>query len=195
MYKQWLGGILFVLLGGILVPKQAQATVMIYMDTEELTKRAQVVVRGTVVQQQVVEIQGHLWTDSYVRVDEGLKGGLGSRQTMIVRQPGGDTVVVGERVAGAARFSVGEEVLVLARPVSHFFVPVGMCLGKYRIVRGANGSPWAERDLHGAAFAAFAPNGRFTLLHQPTQRQSRPLAELVQSIRLQIKRTKKGGGR
>lgn len=194
MYKQWLGGILFVLLAGILVPKQAQATVMIYMDTKELTKRAQVVVRGTVVQQQVVEIQGHLWTDSYVRVDEGLKGGLGSRQTMIVRQPGGDTVVVGERVSGAARFSVGEEVLVLARPVSHFFVPVGMCLGKYRIVRNVGVAPLAERDLEGASLATFALNGRFTMLHQHS-RQQRPLAELVQSIRLQIRRTKKGGGR
>lgn len=182
MFRAWLGGLLLFLLGGAVAAPPAQATVMIYWPNKELTERAASVVHGTVVRQQVVEIQGHLFTDSYVRVAETLKGKAATTgEVMILRQPGGETVVIGERVAGTAQFTIGEEVLVFARPVGPVHVPVGMCLGKYSIHRGKDGVARATRDLNGASFARFDPRGRFAL-HEPPAAGPRRLVDLKKEI-------------
>lgn len=190
MLRAWVGGLLLFLLGGALAPPPAQATVMIYWSDKELTERAASVVQGTVVQQQVVEIEGHLFTDSYVRVSETLKGKARSGHVMILRQPGGETVMIGEKVAGAARFNVGEEVLVFARPAGPVHIPVGMCLGKYTIRRGKDGVARVSRDLGGATFARLSPQGRFSLHHTPDPGPWR-LVDLKQ----EIQRFQRGGVR
>jgi hypothetical protein len=190
MFKAWLGGLLLFLLGGALVTPPAQATVMIYWSDRELTERAASVVQGTVVQQQVVEIEGHLFTDSYVRVLETLKGKAAAGKVMILRQPGGETVSVGEKVAGVAQFRIGEEVLVFARPAGPVHIPVGMCLGKYTIRRGKDGVARVSRDLGGATFARLSPLGRFSMHHSPDPGPWR-LVDLKQ----EIQRFLKGGVR
>lgn len=193
MFRAWFSGVL--LICGALAALPAQATVMTYMNTQELTERATSVVRGTVEQQQVVERGGHLWTDSYVRVLEALKGKVGTGQILVLRQPGGETLTVGERVGGTARFAVGEEVLVFARPVRHYHVPVGMCLGKYGIRRGKDGRVYASRDLARAGLASFDPSGRFTLSPPGAARaDQRVLTDLRQQITRAVKRATARGG-
>ena len=181
MFRAWVGGLLLFLLGGALATPPAQATVMIYWSDKELTERAASVVQGTVEQQQVVEIEGHLFTDSYVRVAETLKG-KSPAKVMILRQPGGETVMLGEKVAGAAQFRVGEEVLVFARPAGPVHIPVGMCLGKFSIRRGKDGVARVSRDLGGATFARLSPKGRFSLLHHPPEAGPMRLVDLKQEI-------------
>lgn len=192
MYRAWICGLLLVAASGVVAVPPAQATVMMNMSTKELTERASLVVRGIVDRQQVVEVKGHLWTDSYVRVEETIKGSAKTGQVVVMRQPGGETVVVGERVAGAATFSIGEEVLVFARPVRDFYVPVGMCLGKYRLVRGSDGAVRAERDFSGATLASFDPRGRFSL-HDPGP--SHKDQRLLFDLRRAVQQAMKGGVR
>ena len=193
MSSTWFRGILAGLAGWILLVSSAQATVMIYWNTQQLSKRAQVVVQGTVVKQEVVQLDGHLWTDSHVRVQDSLRGAHARGTVVVVRQPGGQTPLVGERVAGVATFSVGEEVLVLGRSVGQVVVPVGMCLAKYRVVRGSDGVCRVQRDLNGATFAGYGRDGRFQLLH-PHQPQQQRLSDLVRVIRA-ASRSVKGGAR
>ena len=186
MVRTWCCAVL--LICGALAAPPAQATVLIYMNTKQLTEKSTAVVRGTVVRQQVVEVKGHLWTDSYIRISEAIKGKVGTGQEMVLRQPGGETATLGERVVGAASFSIGEEVLVFARPVRHFYVPVGMCLGKYRIQRGTDGVVDATRDLATASLAVFEPNGRFRVLPpRSSAADRRQLADLRQEIARAVK--------
>lgn len=192
MFKAWLSGLLLFLLSGAVAAPPAQATVMIYMKTTELTEKATSVVQGTVERQQVVEIEGHLWTDSYVRVAETLKGNhAATGEILVLRQPGGETVIIGERVAGAAQFAIGEEVLVFARLVKGVHVPVGMCLGKFRVRRGQDGVARAVRDFHGVTFARFDPRGRFEL-HEPPATDELRLVDLKQVV---LRAKQKGGAR
>ena len=186
MQNAWFYRIPVLFLLGILVAPPAQATVMIYLNNKELTERASVVVRGMVVRKQVVEIEGHLWTDSHVRVIESLKGGLAKGHVLRLRQPGGETRTLGEHVAGVARFTVGEEVLVFARRVASHHVPVGMCLGKFRIVRPSSGAPRAERDLSTVAFGMFDLSGKFQA-SAGSKADSRVLSQLLATIKSHLK--------
>jgi hypothetical protein len=159
-----------------------------------------VVARGKVVRKKVLEIKGHLWTDARVRVIESLKGKLPGGHELSLRQPGGETKAIGERVAGAAQFTVGEEVLVFARPVESYYVPVGMCLGKFRIVRSSKGETKAERDLSGVAFGMFDLQGKFHVLesepHSNTSKKdSRALSQLVATVKQHLKMRSRRVGR
>jgi hypothetical protein len=172
----------------MLVALPAQATVMIYWDTKELIRRSGSVIRGEVVSQQAVLIEGRLWTDSYVRVLDTIKGKAQPGEILTVRQLGGETVEIGSYVAGAARFYIDERVLLFLRPVEHYHVVVGMGLGKYQIYRDALGRQRVFRDLTGIAFARYDYRGAFLLDHadevdKPTDLS---LKELVRNIRTQL---------
>ena len=189
MHKTAAFGIILAL---ILTALPAQGTVMIYLNTKDLTERSQVVVQGKVLKQQVLSLHGRLWTDSHVRVTSSIKGYLTSGQILVLRQPGGETRTEGLRVAGAAAFKPGEEVLVFARPVGSAFVPVGMALGKYNIYKDANKIRRVRRDLKGLAFAGFDARGKMSVDHAHGS-SDLPLAHLVSMIHSHLKQA--GGGR
>lgn len=181
MRKAFLAGIVA---GAILAALPAQGTVITYLNTKELTQRAVVVIRGTVVAQEVVQVDGHLWTDSHVRVDASLKGVLSRGKVVVVRQPGGETATRGERVAGAAPFRLTEQVLVFARKVKQVYMPLGMSIGKYSIYRDGQGVERVQRDLSGVALGGFDPQGRFAVRHSVKPPvQDVPLTRLLQAVR------------
>jgi hypothetical protein len=181
-----------ILVAVILSALPAQGTVLIYLNTKELTERSQVVVQGKVVKQQVLSVHGRLWTDTHVRVRSSIKGYLSPGQILVLRQPGGETPTEGLRVDGVAAFKLAEEVLVFARPVGTTFVPVGMALGKYTIYTDQNQLQRVRRDVGGLAFAAFDAHGQLSVNHGQGS-SDLPLAYLVSLIRSHLKHT--GGGR
>lgn len=122
---------------------------------EELTARAEVVVRGTVrtTKARLNRAQGRVWTFTQIDVSEGLKGS--SHRSITVRQPGGEADGIGQTVAGAARFSEGEDVVVfLARAPDDpaVYQVLSLSAGKVRLQTTLS-SKRAKRDLDGLQFA------------------------------------------
>lgn len=173
------------ILGLLLTAPSVQATVLKFMDLTELAEFSTSVVRGEVIAQKVVEEEGHIWTDSSVRVSEVIRGKVAAGQVLVMRQLGGETPTRGERVAGMAQFSLGEDVLVFARNVGgRFHVPVGACLGKFSLYLSNKGERRVRRHLDDAAFARFNAAGRMTIRHGVTltQESDMTLSALLAAI-------------
>lgn len=175
----------------------ARATVVRDASIEELAVGSPVVVRATVVAQQ------SRWDDAGRRIEtftellttEVLKGEVGA--AILVRQPGGVVGDIGAHVAGAARFELGEEVvLFLETPPDDatVFIVRGLASGKVRLSTNALGEVRATRDLRGLAFVS--ADGRA----EPRVRDVRPLEDLgtaevfLRRIRAAL-RTTNGGSR
>lgn len=180
MYKPLAVGLLMSLM---LPALPAQGTVMFKLNNKELTERSQVVVQGRVVKQEVIWIQKRLWTDTYVRVSRSLKGDRHPGETVILRQPGGETATIGMKVSGAATFRLNEQVLVFGRTVAaQVYVVVGMAQGKFQISKDKRGVLQASRGLGSLAFARFNDQGKMTVV-PPASAKSVPLEQLVRTIR------------
>jgi len=178
----------------LLASPTAEATVLVELTTRQLTVQSQLVVRGKVVDQRVVAVEGRLWTDSTIQVAQALKGSARRGATLVLRQPGGEIGGVGMRVTGVARFRRGEEVVVFARAAGPVQIPVGMCQGKFEILRDRGGQTRVRRDLTGAGFVRFAPDGRMLLEHRGAPERDRPLGELLAEVRAAA-HDSKGGAR
>lgn len=158
------GAIITTILGLLICASPAWATVFTYMDINELADHATAVIQGEVISQKVIKEEGHIWTDSRVRVSVVFQGKATAGQVMTVRQLGGETPTLGQKVAGMAQFSLGEQVLIFARDVAgRFHVPVGACLGKFSIYLDKKGERRVRRHLDDAAFARFNAAGRMTI--------------------------------
>lgn len=150
----------------LLAATPARATVLMFMSTQELTDQSTLVVEGTVLHQEVVELD-HLYTDTYVLVSgEVHKGTASPGQILIVRQIGGVTSGLSLLVAGMARFKLGEQVLIFATPAKGpksegRLMVMGAALGKYTLNTDPDGIQRVRRDLSSASVANFGPNGQF----------------------------------
>ena len=116
----------------------ASASFVLELRVEELTKRADEVVRARVLERQSRWSEdGHsIHTFTTLEVISNLKGQASGLVT--VRQLGGEVDGVGSFVSGDAHFEVGEEVIVFLRanpdgePVFHL---IGLGQGKFRVDR------------------------------------------------------------
>jgi hypothetical protein len=118
----------------------AGATSIVRQDVPELSRRADAVLRGTVVRTESrwSGDRRRIFTEVEIRVAETIKGSPG--KTVVVRQPGGVVGKVAQRVDGVASFRQGEEVVVfLARKPDDSFVIQGMGQGKFRVERSSDG--------------------------------------------------------
>jgi hypothetical protein len=162
----------------------AQATVLTYLSTKQLTEQSNIIVRGKVFRQEAIEAERLIWTDTFVKVSEWVKGKGSVGQIVPFRQPGGETKTLGLRVAGSAVFSLGEDVLLFGKAVGARFVPVGMCLGKYRLVKDETGAFHARRDPNGGAIGLFDAKGKFTIKDGlKLVGTEEPLAKLLGEVR------------
>jgi len=112
----------------------ASATSMVQLTTNQLIDASESIVRGTVVEVWTeLDEQGAVWTRAQVDVTEVLKGDAG-QSAVIVDQRGGTYGGLSVDVGGAARFSVGEDVLLFLETLgAGHTVPVGWMQGKYTI--------------------------------------------------------------
>jgi hypothetical protein len=129
---------------------EAQAAVVGASELEALARAAQVVVRGKVLSVEARWDEKHRAIHTYARVEvvERLKGG--GSTVVEVRQPGGVVGPLGQHVAGAAAFRVGEETVLFLEPVgSNVFTLTALSAGKV-LLEGAR----ARRELAGLAIPA-----------------------------------------
>ena len=175
----------------LLAATPARATVLMFMSTQELTDHSTLVVEGTVLHQEVVELD-HLYTDTYLLVSgEVHKGAATPGQIIVVRQIGGVTSGLSLLVAGMARFKLGEQALIFAAPAKGprsegRLMVMGAALGKYTLFTDADGVQRARRDLSSASVANFGPDGQFKVGEATSALQKERPA--LKSLRAEIAR-------
>ena len=134
----------------------ARATVLVPLDTQALTARADRVVLGVVESQAAHWTGDHqaIYTDVTVRVTQSYKGAAAPGERVVVRREGGSLDGLGMRVFGAAQFTVGEEVVVFTEQRGGVAYTVGMTQGKLHVFEDGDGVKRVAADLGAVAFVS-----------------------------------------
>ncbi len=158
----------------VLLASTASATVMVEVPLDEMIQRADLIVRGTVVESRVRSNvrDGALEPQTFttIRVAEWLAGEGG--ETVEIRELGGTWQGGGLRYDGTPEYAVGEEVVVFLerRPEApNDLRTFAMVQGKFTVRHGVPGVPDSvSRDLSGIAFARWA-DGQQTVSAPPAE--------------------------
>ena len=180
--KHSLGTFALICLTAAAVP--AHGTVLMQMDADQLADKATLVVQGKVVLQQVLQEKGEIWTDTYLKPVETIKGTATEGKLIVIRQPGGELSRMGMKVAGTARFKLNEQVLVFLRRLDQRrHVPVGMCMGKFSLRKDSRGVIWAHQHVD-AGVARFDLRGKFSVQpHSAAHQSLYRLSDLLARVR------------
>jgi len=135
MFKPLSSGIIAILII-LAVASQATASVMQYLEVEDLTRISAHVFRGNVQSVEVVWTPDHrsIQTVVKVRVNETFKGSLSAGQVVTFRQIGGE--IDGYRLdyIGRPEFTAGESVVLFAgEPQPGAFVVMALKQGKMTV--------------------------------------------------------------
>lgn len=143
MYR--LTGLLALVAALVGVPPGAEATTMRKIDLDTLVATADVILLGTVGSSESVAVGARFWTRTTLVPERVVKGAV--EGPVVVETAGGVVDGIGQRVAGSAQFTEGEQVVVfLARRPDGRLRVRGMAQGKLRVVPGLAGGR-AVRDL------------------------------------------------
>ena len=135
----------------------ASATTAIRLTHEVHAQKSDIVVMATVTSQKTFRaVDGMVYTDTTVRIDQGLMGDVEAGQTLTIRQMGGVIDGVQRVVVGDAAFTDGEQtVLFLAdrEPNTGVVFLTAMAQSKFSIVgQDASGDLFLVHDLRGLTF-------------------------------------------
>jgi hypothetical protein len=162
----------------------AHATVMRYLEVEDLTKLSTEVFHGQVVSTRVYWDDKHtrIYTAVRVRISESFKGAAKRGEVVTVTQLGGELDGLRLDYSGRPTFNVGEAVVLFAKPGrNHDLIVVGLKQGKLRVVGDE-----AIRDFSGITLlekTADAKTNRAAVPGKAPQVQTRlSLAELRQRV-------------
>ncbi|MGE0126888.1 MAG: hypothetical protein AB7U82_02195 [Blastocatellales bacterium] len=116
----------------------ANATIMQYLEIEDLTRLSSDIFHGQVVSTNVYwnAERTHIYTAVRVRIGESFKGSTRRDQIVSVTQPGGERDGIRMDYAGRPEFAVGESVaLFTVHGKKDDFIVVGLKQGKMRVER------------------------------------------------------------
>ena len=120
------------LLAGGLAARDASATSLVKLSTEQITDAADSIVKGTVGDVWAeFDAKGVCWTRARVDVERTLKGSPGDQ--VVVSQVGGVCDGFAARVESTARFSVGEEAYFFLEELNGYTGVVGLVQGKFTL--------------------------------------------------------------
>ncbi|MCB9540440.1 MAG: hypothetical protein H6704_29840 [Myxococcales bacterium] len=135
----------------------AGATIVRPLTVEMMAQRADVVVRGRVVGQDVGwnDDKTRIYTVTRVEVAEAYKGGDKAGAILAIRQIGGTVDGLTQSVVGNAELRAGEELILFldrdeAQPLHYV---IGMAQGKFGVSREGP-EPTVVHDVEGLAFMA-----------------------------------------
>ena len=115
-----------------LAARDAGATTLAPLSTEQLTDAADAIVKGTVdAVWTEMDDDGKCWTRARVDVERALKGAPGPE--VVVSQMGGICGPLAGRVESTARFSEGEEAYFFLEELNGYTGVVGMVQGKFTV--------------------------------------------------------------
>jgi len=134
----------------------ARATIVRAFSLGALSAEAQSIVRGTVVDQEVVYDArwGRVYTHSLIEVEEVLWGTDRPGDFVVVRQIGGELDGVLSMVVGTAPVRLGDEVVTFARVQEGLHFLVGMAQGLYQVDRADAATPRVARGVSGLKLVA-----------------------------------------
>jgi hypothetical protein len=132
-----------------------QAALMRPLGIDELTRKADLIIRGTVLDKTSLRDEaGRIYTRVNVRVSEVWKGALPANaapNSLAIVQSGGTLGDVREEVSGEVQYSVGEEFVVFlvlnqrGEPVT-----IGLAQGKFHVWRDPQtGEKFVHNPFHG----------------------------------------------
>jgi hypothetical protein len=135
-------------------PGRAEATIVKPLSVADMAKRADLVVHGTVLRQTASWNPEHtrIYTVTEIQVTEALKGVAAPGSIVPVRQLGGVADGIVQSIAGNARFTPAEELVVFLdkdETLPWHYV-IGMAQGKFSVTPG--GTPSVAQDLSDLAF-------------------------------------------
>jgi hypothetical protein len=173
---------------GHLAAERAIATTFVLMNEEDLARRADAALIGSVVSVEAVMDGGTIHTYVSLAPDAILFGDLAATEEIVLQELGGSVANRRQRVFGTPSYAVGERVLVFVnRTVAGTLHTTAMAMGKYRLAAGFAGSVLASRTLDdgsavldpqaGALMTSFAHVELFDLLAR---------IERVRAIRLPV---------
>lgn len=128
-----------------------RATIMVPLSVENLTERAELILRGTVASKVCLkDPEGRLYTKIEFKVSEVWKGAIATNTLVIVHTGGtaGDELTV---VDGEASYEVGEELVSFLRLNQRGEgVSIGLAQGKFNVWReNSTGEQFAYNLFHG----------------------------------------------
>lgn len=148
----------------------AHATIMRYLEIEDLTRLSSDIFQGRVLGTSTYWNEGKIYTEVRFQVKGTFKGGVAADQTVTITQLGGEKDGVMLDFAGRPEFREGEEsVLFTTRGKRSDFVVMGMKQGKMQVdgnevVRDLSGITLVERDNTGRTLQTVQPKRtRFAL--------------------------------
>lgn len=139
-----------------LLSAPAWATIVQALDLEQLSKKADVVVHGQVLDQSTAwnATRSRIYTVTRVTVTDPMKGPHKKGAVIQIRQLGGTVGDITQSIVGNAKLAVGEEVVLFLNhdPKKQRHYIVGMAQGKYAVQR-AGKAAIVRNDLTGLALA------------------------------------------
>lgn len=122
----------------VLAAASLHATTIVMPNDDQLVRKSPLIVIGTVAQSQVVDLDGALWTETTLDVEQALKGNDPGRLT--IREVGG---VLGDRITrvyGSPAYATGERVLAFLTPTPRGdYQTVDLFVGKFSEGRTLSG--------------------------------------------------------
>lgn len=133
-------------LGMGLLSASAQATTLFALDLRTLSLHSDAVVHGTVrrIETRWSADRARIFTDIEIEVTEAWKGA--PTKSILVIQPGGEIGEIGQQVAGVARFTVNEEVVVFLEEYGPLYTVTGYLQGKFQVSRKASVAVATQQD-------------------------------------------------
>lgn len=170
----------------------AHATIQPTRNLDQMILGASDIVRGRVVHKRFMlgTPQKYIYTEITLQLIETYKGT--AQRSIRLHVLGGKMPERSSYVAGSARYTVGEEVVVFLEPKRHpvlRFV-LGMAAGKYNVYQ-KDGRSFLHRSLQGLAFYKSSQKGRGQI-HEPMHSEAPlRLRKLQDRIRQVQKKTQK----
>lgn len=187
----WLSVLVLAVLA--VLPAAARATTVLKLPVEEMTRRADLVVRGEVTDVAVRSDDRNrpLATVVTFRVSDVLKGQPTS-PVLRLELVGGSNAEHFSRVAGMPGFRPGEEVVLFLEKTPWGFIPMGLSQGKYTVQRDVAGRARALREVPTARVVRDT-QGRYVTAEGADPEDDLPLADLVKAVARGLRR--EGGAR
>jgi len=147
-----------------LVASASHASLVLALDTTELTKRADHIAVADVLSVQSAWDQSHkkIFTNIELSVVESWKGGAKPSSHITVVQPGGTVGDISMTVFGMSQFSPGERALVFLRGTTGAAGVVGMAQGKRPMTRDAASGQWTVGVASSAGMERVPLKGKAT---------------------------------
>jgi hypothetical protein len=163
----------------------ARGTTVLKLPIEEMTRRADLVIRAEVTDVAVLTVPGDsrpVSTDVTLRIVVVLKG-QATAPTLRINLPGGVGKDASVTIPGMPTFHPGEEVVLFLERTSRGWIPSGLSQGKYRIRHQETGIVRAERAVTNLARVVQDPtSGQFTHVEGPDPEDAMDLPDLLNAV-------------